>query len=118
MKQHLVPARRGRPGDDPIFALNAEANARKQKGEAIVNATLGALLDDAGALAVRETPSAEWAPYAPIAGPAPFLKAVVDDVAGADKALAARAAAVATPGGSGALRHAVASFLEPGQALL
>jgi aromatic-amino-acid transaminase len=126
MKQHLVTARRGRPGDDPIFALNAEANARKQKGETIVNATLGALLDDAGALAVlptaaravRETPSAEWAPYAPIAGPAPFLKAVVDDVAGANKALAARAAAVATPGGSGALRHAVASFLEPGQALL
>jgi len=126
MTIHLVPSRRGRPGDDPIFALNAEANARKQKGEAVVNATLGALLDDAGALAVlptaarvvRETPSSEWAPYAPIAGTPAFLKAVVDDVAGGDKSLAARAAAVASPGGSGALRHAVASFLEPGHALL
>ncbi len=126
MTQHLVPSRRGRPGDDPIFALNAEANARKQKGESVVNATLGALLDDSGALAVlptaarvvRETPSAEWAPYAPIAGSPPFLKAVIADVAGADASLAARATAVATPGGSGALRHAVASFLEPGQALL
>ena len=45
MNQHLVPGRRGRPADDPIFALNAEANARKAKGESIVNATLGALLD-------------------------------------------------------------------------
>jgi aromatic-amino-acid transaminase len=123
---HLISSRRGRPGDDPIFALNAEANARKQKGEAIVNATLGALLDDAGALAVLPTAaravaqvtSADWAPYAPIAGSTPFLRAVVDDVAGGKKALAARAAAVATPGGSGALRHAIASFLEPGQALL
>jgi aromatic-amino-acid transaminase len=123
---HLISARRGRPGDDPIFALNAEANARRAKGEAIVNATLGALLDDAGALAVlptaaravREVASSEWAPYAPIAGSAPFLKAVVDDIAGAKKSLAARAAAVATPGGSGALRHAIASFLEPGQSLL
>jgi aromatic-amino-acid transaminase len=124
--EHLVPARRGRPGDDPIFALNAQANARKAKGEAIVNATLGALLDDAGGLAVlptaaravREVTSAEWAPYAPIAGSAPFLKAVIEDVAGAKKDLVPRAAAVATPGGSGALRHAVASFLEPGQELL
>ncbi len=123
---HLIPSRRGRPGDDPIFALNAEANARKAKGEAIVNATLGALLDDSGALAVlptaaravREVTSAEWAPYAPIAGSAPFLKAVVDDIAGGKKSIAARAAAVATPGGSGALRHAIASFLEPGQSLL
>ena len=32
--------------------------------------------------------------------------------------IAKRALAVATPGGSGALRHAVANFLEPTQALL
>jgi aromatic-amino-acid transaminase len=125
-RNHLVPSRRGRPGDDPIFALNAEANTRKARGEKIINATLGALLDDNGALAVlptaaravREVTSAEWAPYAPIAGSPAFLKAVVDDIAGGKKSVAVRAAAVATPGGSGALRHAVASFLEPGQSLL
>lgn len=123
---HLIASRRGRPGDDPIFALNAEANARRARGEAVVNATLGALLDDTGALAViptaarvvREVASSEWAPYAPIAGSPGFLKAVVDDIAGGRAPLAARAAAVATPGGSGALRHAVANFLEPGQSLL
>src|SRR6185436_21084716 len=95
---HLIASRRGRPADDPIFALNAEANARKAKGDSIINATLGALLDDSGALAVlptaaravREVTSAEWAPYAPIAGSAPFLKAVIDDVGGGSKGLAAR----------------------------
>ncbi|MBI2372914.1 MAG: aminotransferase class I/II-fold pyridoxal phosphate-dependent enzyme [Deltaproteobacteria bacterium] len=123
---HLVQSRRGRPGDDPIFALNAEANARKAKGEDIVNGTLGALLDDEGRLAVlpsaaravRETASDEWAPYAPIAGPPAFLSAVIADVVGASKELVPAAIAVATPGGSGALRHAIATFLEPGQALL
>ena len=72
---HLIASRRGRPADDPIFALNSEANARRAKGESIVNGTLGALLDDSGALAVlptaarvvHEVTSAEWAPYAPIA---------------------------------------------------
>jgi aromatic-amino-acid transaminase len=122
----LVPARRGRPGDDPIFALNAEATARRAKGEAIVNATVGSLMTDDGSLAVlptaaravREVGATEWAAYAPIAGSGPFLKAVVADLLGARGALAGLATAVATPGGSGAIRHAVASFLEAGQALL
>jgi aromatic-amino-acid transaminase len=122
----LVPARRGRPGDDPIFALNAEANARKAKGESILNATVGSLLADDGSLAVlptaaravREVAAPEWAAYAPIAGNGPFLKAVVADLFARRGTLASQATAVATPGGSGAIRHAVASFLEPGQALL
>ena len=123
---HLPTSRRGRPGDDPIFALNAEATARKARGEAVVNATLGSLLADDGSLAVlptatraiREVGPADWAGYAPIAGSAPFLKAVVDDVFGARKDLAAKAVAAATPGGTGALRHAISTFLEPGQAIL
>jgi aromatic-amino-acid transaminase len=122
----LVPARRGRPGDDPIFALNAEATARRQKGESIVNATVGSLLQDDGTLAVlptaaravKDVPAVEWAGYAPIAGSGPFLEAVIADLLGRRGSLAAQATAVATPGGSGALRHAIASFLEPGQALL
>jgi aromatic-amino-acid transaminase len=123
---HLPTNRRGRPGDDPIFALNAEATARKSKGEPIVNATLGSLLSDDGSLAILPTATraikdvapADWAGYAPIAGSAPFLKAVVDDVFGARKDLASRATAAATPGGTGALRHALSTFLETGQAVL
>ena len=63
-------------------------------------------------------PAGEWAGYAPIAGTDPFLKAVIEDVFRGRASLASKATAVATPGGSGALRHAIATFLEPGQALL
>jgi aromatic-amino-acid transaminase len=123
---HLIPSHQGRPSDDPIFALNKDATARRQKGESIVNATVGALLDDDGKLAilptaaraVHEVPAVEWATYAPIAGTPDFLRAVVDDVLGGEPELKRTAVAVATPGGSGALRHAIANFLEPGNALL
>ncbi len=122
----LAPGRRGRPADDPIFALNAEANARKAKGEKVINATLGALLDDAGMLAVlptaarvvKEVPSGEWAAYAPIAGTPAFLAAAIADTFPTRPALRESAVAVATPGGTGALHHAIAAFLEPGQRLL
>lgn len=125
----LVPSRASRPSDDPIFALNREATARKAKGESIVNATVGALIDDNGALwvlpstarAVREVPEAEWAAYAPIAGAPDFLRAVCDDLfatGGVDPQLRAAACGAATPGGSGALRHALANYLEPRQNLL
>ncbi len=123
---HLIPSHQGRPADDPIFALNREATLRRQKGESIVNATVGALLDDDGKLAilptaaraVHEVPPVEWATYAPIAGTPEFLRAVIEDLLGSEPALKRTAVAVATPGGSGALRHAIVSFLEPGQAML
>ncbi len=123
---HLIPAHQGRPADDPIFALNKEATQRKARGEAIVNATVGALLDDDGKLAilaaaakaVHEVPAAEWAAYAPIAGTPEFLRAVIDDLLGSEPTLRDCAVATATPGGSGALRLALANFIEPGQALL
>jgi aromatic-amino-acid transaminase len=123
---HLIPSHQGRPSDDPIFALNREATERRKRGESIVNATVGALLQDDGSLAilptaaraVHEVPAAEWAPYAPIAGSPDFLKAVMDDLFTGEPELRAAACAVATPGGSGALRHAIANYLEPGQSLL
>lgn len=123
---HLVPTCQGRSGDDPIFALNAEAAQRAKRGEDIVNATLGTLMRDDGTLAVLDTvakvlsevPPGEWNAYAPIAGAPEFLEAVIADALSSQPALRAAATAVATPGGTGALRHAVANYLEPGQALL
>jgi aromatic-amino-acid transaminase len=123
---HVIPAHQSRPSDDPIFALNREATLRRERGEQVVNATVGALLDDDGKLAVlptaaravHEVPAEEWAAYAPIAGSPPFLKAVMDDLFVREPELRASAIASATPGGSGALRHAIGNFLEPGQALL
>ncbi len=123
MSDELIPTRRSFPADDPIFALNSEAQARKAAGESILNATVGALLDEAGQLVVldpvmdlwRDLTALEVAPYAPIAGDPAFLLALVRrhwpllDSAGA---------ACATPGGSGALAISLRNFLEPGQAVL
>src|SRR2546429_94103 len=101
---------------------------RAQAGESIVNATLGALMEDDGTLAVmpsvvealQRVPAKKAAAYAPILGDPPFLRAVIRDVfpdIGGD-ALASKAVAAATPGGTGALYHAITCFLEPGEALL
>jgi len=123
---HVIPGHQGRPSDDPIFALNREATLRREKGEAVVNATVGSLLDDGGRLAVLPTAARvvhevsrdDWAAYAPIAGTPAFLEAVMDDLLSSEPTLRSNAVAVATPGGTGALRHAIANFLEPGQSLL
>jgi aromatic-amino-acid transaminase len=123
--EFLIPARTSRPADDPIFSLNAEAVARQKKGESIINATLGAIMDDEGKLSVlptvidviRSVPAAVEAGYAPLAGAPTFHAAVIRDLLGKSP-LAEHAIAVATPGGTGALRHAVTCFLEPKQALL
>jgi len=123
---HVIASHQSRPSDDPIFALNREATLREQRGEKVVNATVGTLLDDEGKLAVLPTaaravhdvPAPEWAAYAPIAGSPAFLQAVILDLLGHEPSLKATALATATPGGTGALRHAIANFLEPGQALL
>ncbi len=121
----LIPAAVGRSGDDPIFALNAEATARAQKGESILNATLGALTEDDGTLAIlpsvldaiARVPPKRAAAYAPILGDAGFLRAVIGDLFG-DGPLAGQAVAAATPGGTGAIHHAIVNFLEPGQSVL
>ncbi len=124
--KHLIPSHQGRPSDDPIFALNKECTARKTRGESVVNATVGALLHDDGRLAilptaaraVSEVPPEEWAPYAPIAGSTDFLSAVIADTFKDEPDMRACAVAAATPGGTGALRHAIANYLEPGQSIL
>lgn len=121
----LIPSAAARPADDPIFLLNAEALKRAQAGESIVNATLGALMEDDGTLAVmpsvveaiQRVPSKRGASYAPILGDPPFLRAVVQDVFDGH-VLGTQAVAAATPGGTGALYHAMTCFLEPGQAVL
>ncbi len=123
---HLIPARSHRPDKDSIFTLNAEATRRRAAGERVVNATLGALMHDDGSLAVlpsvthtlARVPASEWAAYAPFAGTGPFVEAVIADTFLGHPALREAAVGVSTPGGTGALRHALTNYLEPGQALL
>ncbi len=121
----LISTATDRRGDDPIFALNAEAKRRQAAGERVVNATLGALMEDDGRLAVipavfealGRVDVRRAAAYAPIAGDPRFLSQVIRDLFGSSD-VASRSVAVATPGGSGALSLAIVSFLEPNQALL
>jgi len=123
---HVIPSHQGRPSDDPIFALNKEATERKARGESVVNGTVGALLGDDGKLAilptaaraVHEVSAEEWATYAPIAGSPDFLAAVIEDLFANEAELRACAVAGATPGGTGALRHAIANYVEPHHSIL
>ena len=121
----LIPSASERPGEDPIFALNSEAERRAAEGESIINATLGVLTEDDGALAIMPSvfdaltavPARSAAAYAPIAGDQAFNAAVLGDVFGASS-LADHAIGVATAGGTGALHHAVINYVQPGEALL
>src|SRR3954454_14799226 len=87
---YLIARNADRPSDDPIFALNREATQRRAAGERVINATVGALLEDDGTLAVlpsvvdalREVPATREAAYAPIAGVPEFLDAVIKDLLG------------------------------------
>lgn len=123
--EFLIASRTSRPGDDPIFSLNAEATKRAKSGQDVVNATIGALLDDDGGLAVMPTvsyvlsqlPYETVAAYAPIPGREDYRHAVTEDLLG-PYGLTDQAACVATPGGTGALRIAFDDFLEPGQTAL
>lgn len=121
----LIPESDDRPGDDPIFALHAAAVRRAATGEDVLDATLGALMEDDGRLAImpavheamRRIDPEKASAYAPISGPREFLDAVTHDLLG-EGVLSECAVAVATPGGTGAVHHALVNFLEPGQKLL
>ena len=103
---HVIPAHQGRPTDDPIFALNREATTRAKAGESIINATLGAAMNDDGKLAilksaaqaVREVSEETFAGYAPITGAPAFLAAVMDDLFSDEPELRASAIAAALTG--------------------
>lgn len=121
----LAPHRSDCPGDDPIFSLHLEASGRKARGEDVINATVGALLDDEGKLAVMSVVPEVLgalkpeigAAYPPIVGFREYRQAVIDSLL-PNRDTAEMAIAVATPGGSGALHHAISNFVEPHQTVL
>lgn len=126
MGTHLIPDNADRPGDDPIFALHGEAMKRAAQGESILNATLGALMEDDGSPALMPAVSEafgriapeRYSMYAPISGPPQFLSAVMDDLVGAGHPLRSMMTGVSTAGGTGAVHHGIVNYVEPGQALL
>lgn len=113
--------------EDTIFRVSREAQeAAKKFGEdAVINASVGTLLDDNGKICtipsvmktLRDLDDSDFAAYAPIAGVPEFLDKVLD-AAFRDCRPQGYFRAVATPGGSGAIRHTVWNYSEPGQSIL
>ena len=121
--EQLIPDRRGYDGADIIFAMNSAAQKRASAGASVINATVGALLDDDGKLVVlntimetyRQLTPMEIAPYAPIAGDPAYLLALTQRHW---PSLTSYGMGVATPGGTGALALSLRNLLQPGDRLL
>lgn len=129
MIEYVLAAKGGRtiPKEDKIFGISNRANAMiEEKGkDAVVNATIGALLNDDGELMVlssidetfRNLTSQEYAAYAPIAGIPAFRKAVVKAALG-NYEPKGYVEAVATPGGTGSIRNTIANYSQRGDKVL
>ncbi|HWR43039.1 pyridoxal phosphate-dependent aminotransferase [Sporomusa sp.] len=118
---------KGKFATDKIFGAAAAANlAVGQYGkDKVVNATIGAILDDKETLVClptvekvfRNLPINEVINYAPIAGLPEFLEAATALTFG-DNRPEAYTNAVATSGGSGVLHHTIWNYSEIGDAIL
>lgn len=112
---------------DAIFAIAGKAQEaiKKHGKENVTNSTLGALMDDDGKLIAFESvfgtlknlPSEEISAYAPIAGMPQYLEASVETLFAGYKP-DAHIRAVATPGGSGALKIAMWNYTDLGDEIL
>lgn len=129
MAEYIMAQANGRkiPKEDKIFGISTRAKAMiAEKGkENVVNATIGALLDDRGDLIVmssvveelKKLNPTDFAEYAPIGGIPEFKKAIQKAAFGSfvPKCFTE---AVATPGGTGSIRNTVSNYSKPGDAVL
>ncbi len=115
------------PKEDKIFGISNRAKKMiAEKGaDKVINATIGSLLDDDGKLIVlssvdevfRGLKPDEYADYAPICGIPAFREAVQKAAFGKFRPKSFTDA-VAAPGGTGALRNAIANYSQPGDKVL
>ena len=129
MADFVFAARNGRdvPKEDKNFGISNRAKkmiAEKGKDQ-VINATIGTLLDDNGNLIVLSSVTdvfkslgpVEFAEYAPIAGTPEFREVIKKDAFG--KYVPKRyTQAVATPGGTGAIRNTISNYTVPGDKVL
>lgn len=118
---------KGKFATDKIFgASGAAAKATAQYGrDKVVNATIGAIMDEQEKLACiptvekvfRELPINEVIAYAPISGLPAYLDATID-LSFADQRPEAYFKAVATAGGTGAIHHTIWNYSEMGDKVL
>lgn len=117
----------GKELHDAIFGASAACREATEKygAKKVTNATIGTMMDDEGNFATMPTMEriyrslsiSDYMSYAPIAGLPGYLDAVID-LTFANQKPEGYFAAVATPGGTGALRHAIANYAERGDAVL
>ena len=115
------------PVADKVFALSGRAKAAiAAKGkDAVVNATVGALLDDNGDLvvmssvaeAIRTLTPADYAEYAPITGTPAFKEAVVKALFG-NYEPSGHINLCVTPGGTGSITSVIQNYSSYGDSVL
>lgn len=129
MADFIMAAQNGRtiPKEDKIFGISRRANEmiEERGADAVVNATIGTLLDDDGDLMVLSSVDdtfmglepEEYAGYAPIGGIPAFRKAAVKAAFGKYEPKG-YVEAVASPGGTGAIRNIISNYSCPGDKIL
>lgn len=115
------------PVADKVFALSGRAKAAiaKKGKDAVINATVGALLDDNGDLvvlssvvdAIKTLTPTDYAEYAPITGTPAFKEAVRKALFGKYEPSGPISVCV-TPGGTGSITSVVANYSSFGDEVL
>lgn len=115
------------PVEDKIFGINQKAKEMiaREGADKVANATIGSLLDDEGNLVIlssvvevlKNLTPLDYADYAPIAGTPGFINAIKKAAFGS-YAPRAYTEAVATPGGTGAIRNTIQNYSKRGDQVL
>jgi len=115
------------PVEDKIFGINKRAKEMSAEvgADKVINATIGSLLDDNGNLVVltsvvdvlKNLTPVDYADYAPIAGTPDYLSAIQKAAFGS-YAPKVYTEAVATPGGTGAIRNTIQNYSKRGDQIL
>lgn len=129
MDKYILAEANGRviPERDVIFGISGMAKemAQKEGKDKVFNGTVGSLLDDDGNLmilssvvkAISYLKPEDYADYAPIGGLPSFQEATIKDVFGS-YSVKGFTRAVATPGGSGAIRNTIVNYSKQGDGIL
>lgn len=124
----LAKHSKGKKEEDIIFGVNTLANEKAKivGKENIINASIGAFLDTDGSLVtfptiekiIKELPFEDSANYAPIAGIPDYTEAVIDFAFEEYKPKNMFIKSLSTPGGSGAIHHAIWNYTDKQDSVL
>lgn len=129
MKEYIMAKQNGRmiPLEDKIFGISrlAKEMIAERGKDAVINATLGSLLDDDGELVVlssvvevlQNLTPVDYADYAPIGG-IPEFKIAIQKAAFGNYEPKCFTEAIATPGGTGGIRNTIANYSNYGDSVL